>query len=289
MGRQIDLVRNLPRLDKLAFRRKGEQGIALIVVLWILALLSVVAVTLTLEARTDTRIARNTVEKAIAMAAADAGVQHAILGLKQTIRNSDYGARGSTYVWQFGGCTVHIFVRDEASKIDLNKAPEPLLAALFMSAGVNPGKAQALADAIADFRDADNFRRPAGAESADYRSAGLTAPKNAAFESVEELEQVFGMTASIYRRVAGDLSVHALTSILPLTSDPRLIDVVRRAGYEPSSLQASPRAAFSIKATARSANGGVFVRHAVVQLVIPTTGTQIAPLILSWEQAGSGA
>jgi general secretion pathway protein K len=278
----------LRRLDKLACRRKSEQGIALIVVLWILALLSIVAVTLTLEARTDTRIARNTVEKAIAMAAADAGVQHAILRLKQTIRNPGFDGGGSAYVWRFGGCTVHIFIRDEASKIDLNKAPEPLLTALFMSTGVDPGRAQSLADAIADFRDADNFRKPGGAEAADYRSAGLTAPKNAPFESVEELEQVLGMTASIYRRIAPDLSVHAITSILPTTADRRLVAIVRRAGFEPVSLQASPRAAFSIKATARSANGGIFVRHAIVQLVIPTTGAYISPLVLSWEQAGSG-
>jgi type II secretory pathway component PulK len=279
----------LSRLDKLANRRQGQQGIALIVVLWILALLSVVVVTLSLEARTDARIARNTVEKAIAMAAADAGIQRAILGLKQTIRNPNFDGRGFAYVWRFGECSVHIFVRDEASKIDLNKAPEPLLTALFMSTGVDGGRAQSLADAIADFRDADNFRRPGGAETADYRNAGLTPPKNAAFESVEELEQVLGMTASIYRRIAPDLSIHAITSILPLTSDRRLITVVRRAGFEPSSLQASPRAAFSINATARTANGGIFVRHAVVQLVLPTTGAEITPLILSWEQVGSGA
>jgi hypothetical protein len=42
---------------------------------------------------------------------------------------------------RFADCTVYISVRDEASKIDLNKAPEVLLAALFVSVGVDPAKA----------------------------------------------------------------------------------------------------------------------------------------------------
>src|SRR4029077_8905250 len=98
--------------------------------------------------------------------------------------------------------TVHISVQDEASKIDLNQAPEALLAVLFESVGIDPDKAQSLADAIADFRDADNLTRPRGAEEAEYRSAGLArGPKNAPFQMTEELQQVLGMTAEIYGRV----------------------------------------------------------------------------------------
>jgi hypothetical protein len=48
---------------------------------------------------------------------------------------------GTVYLLRFADCTVYISVRDEASKIDLNKAPEVLLAALFVSVGVDPAKA----------------------------------------------------------------------------------------------------------------------------------------------------
>jgi len=180
---------------------------------------------------------------------------------------------------------VYISVRDEASKIDLNKAPEALLAALFASVGVDPGNAQSLADAIADFRDPDNLRRVRGAEAADYRDAGLDwGPKNAPFQTVEELQQVLGMTAEIYRRVAPDVSVYSVTATLPATADERLTRILHEAGFDSQTATSSPREVFSIRAEAKSANGGVFVREAIVQ-----SNGQSGPWILSWRQGGPKA
>jgi type II secretory pathway component PulK len=60
-------------------RDRSEQGIALIAVIWALALLSIIAANLSVEASTSTRVARNLDESAVAQAAADAGIQRAIL------------------------------------------------------------------------------------------------------------------------------------------------------------------------------------------------------------------
>lgn len=121
-----------------------------------------------MESRSNARIARKMAEYAAARAAADAGVQRAILDLvvspgapKDTEK---FRADGTVYAWPFANSTVHITVQDERGKINLNAAPETLLAALFGSVGVDPGKAQSLADAVADFRDADDF--PAGLKRA---------------------------------------------------------------------------------------------------------------------------
>jgi len=84
------------------------------------------------------------------------------------------------------------------------------------------------------------------------------------------------MTADIYRRVARDLSVYSLTTTLPATADERLTKIVRDARFDPPPLAASPRIAFSVRAAARSANGGVFVREAIVQ-----SNVQSGPWILS--------
>ena len=106
-----------------------------------------------------------------------------------------------------------------------------------MSVGVDPAKAQSLADAIADFRDPDDLPRLHGAEEADYRDAGLAwGPTNAPFQTVEDLQQVLGMTADIYRRVAPDLSVYSLTATLPATTDERLTKIVRDARFDPPPL-----------------------------------------------------
>jgi general secretion pathway protein K len=51
---------------------RTEDGIALIAVLWLLTLLSIIAAALSLETRSDARIARNMADVAAARAAADA-------------------------------------------------------------------------------------------------------------------------------------------------------------------------------------------------------------------------
>ena len=268
-------------------RDGSEAGIALIAVLWTLILLSIIAAALSLETRSSTRIARNMAENATARAAADSGIQRAILDLETpTGAATDakkFRADGTVYAWRFANCTVHISVRDESSKIDLNKAPEPLFAALFTSIGVDPGPALSLAEAIADFRDADNLPRLSGAEQAAYRDAGLAwGPKNAPFQAIEELQQVLGMKNEIYAKVAPDLTVYSVTATVPTATDERLTKILRQAGFNSPSTAAPLGLAVSVRAEAKSANGAVFVREAVVQL----DPNQSSPWILSWRQGG---
>lgn len=227
----------------------GNEGIALVAVLWALTLLAIVAATLTLETRSSTRIARNMVDRAAAREAADAGVQRAILDLtaSPSAEAKMFRADGTVYNWRFADSAVRISIRDELRKANLNQAPEGRLASVFGSLGFDPEEAQSLADAIADFRDPDNLRHHRGAEADDYRAAGLPwGPKNAPFQTIEELKQVFGVTKEIYQRVAPELSVFSFTDVQ---------DFVGR-----------PRRTYSIRAEVKGPNGAMFAREAVVQL-----------------------
>ena len=69
--------------------------------------------------------------------------------------------------------------------------------------------------AIADWRDQDDQTQPGGAESAEYRSAGRVGPKNAPFESVEELQQVMGIDRDTAQRLAGLATISMISSINP--------------------------------------------------------------------------
>jgi general secretion pathway protein K len=228
-------------------RGQSEEGIALIAVLCTLTLLSLIAISFSLETRSSARVARNAADNAAARAAADAGIQRVILDLVSVPDAKKFRTDGTVYTWRFANSTVHMSVRDEASKVDLNKAPEAALAALFTSVGVDPGKALSLADAIADFRDPDNFSRPRGAEEADYRAAGLAwGPKNAPFQGIDELQQVLGMTPEIYQRVAPNLTIYSID--------------------DAQDLFGSPSRAYSIRAKAEGPNGATFVREAVLRL-----------------------
>jgi general secretion pathway protein K len=260
-------------------RPRGQQGIALIAVLWALTLLSIIAALLSLETRTGTRIAENMADAATARVAADAGIQRAILDL--AARDRTFRADGTVYVWRFANSNVRISIQDEGGKINLNLAPEELLRALFASVGVDPDTAKSLPDAIVDFRDEDDYKHLNGAEEADYRAAGLAwGPKNAPFGTVEELRQVLGMTAEIYELVAPNLTIYtSVPSINPVLANKRLTATLRKEAS--AYLTGYPGMAYSIRAEANSFNGGVLVREAVVRPV-PETGI---PRIVSWQVA----
>src|SRR5262245_46643626 len=86
-GRQSDpdaavkLLRGSPLFVHRQCGSGDQAGVALVVVLWMLALLSVLAVGFVGNARTNLLIARNQYEQAQARALAEAGMQLAILGV----------------------------------------------------------------------------------------------------------------------------------------------------------------------------------------------------------------
>ena len=71
-------------------------------------------------------------------------------------------------------------------------------------------RAARLVDAIGDWKDADDLRRPNGAEADDYKAAGSPyLPANAPFETVPELQRVLGMTPALYAKLAENLTVQS--------------------------------------------------------------------------------
>jgi general secretion pathway protein K len=274
------LVRQAGRAE--AMRLGSEEGVALVAVLWVLALLSVIAASLSLETRTDARIARNSIDRAAAQAAADAGIDRVILDLISPETEKKFRVDGTSYYWRFAGSDVRISVRDESDKVNINTAPAALLASWFASVGFDPNSAQSLADRIADFRDSDNLRHSHGAEENEYRAAGLRwGPKNSPFEAVEELQQVLGMTEGIYDRVAPQMTVYSVGApISPSAAGKQLAAVLRQAGG--TNLLVLPGRIYSIRSEAFRSHGSIFVREAVVERRSSTS-----PRVLSWQQGGA--
>ena len=123
--------------------------------------------------------------------------------------NETWQADGAPHFWNEGDAQVAANALDESGKIDLNTASDALLKGLFQTAGgLDPDAAQGIVDKIDDWKDADDLKRPNGAESPDYKAAGLSyAPANANFENVAELQRVLGMTPALYAAVADQLTV----------------------------------------------------------------------------------
>lgn len=254
-------------------RHPGERrrGIALLLVLWMLALLSVLALSFSGTARTQGRIARNLYENSKARWLADAGVR---LGMRRLWLNQagQEMAGGGTLFCRFGSGSLAITVQNVSGLIDLNAAPPETLASLFTAAGLERPDAHRLAAAVADFRDRDGRRRPDGAEADDYDAAGLPhGPKNDAFRAIEELEQVMGMPPELIERIRMSVTVHSGRPHADLRLAPPLVRLAYGASSEYSPAEGHPLSdggerTVRISATAVTAANARFSRDAVLAI-----------------------
>lgn len=288
----------------------GQRGIALVMVIWAMALLTVLASNFTATGRTETRLAANQVEAARAQAVADAGVYRAIQGLLEADPVLAWHAREAPYGFALGGAQARLQIIDEGGKIDLNVGSDELLRGLLLQAVTDEATVNELLDAIADFRDGDNLRRLHGAEDEDYLAADLPFDaKDAPFEAVEELLQVKGMTFDRYRKIAPYLTVFSGEFQVNMNTAPRpvlaAIPGIDEAGVEAllalrglseddqlDQLETAPPEIFdflvefgplvyTIRSEGRTPGGGVFLREAVVRL----TEDPVQPYtLIAWKQ-----
>jgi len=191
--------------------RTNQRGVALVLVMWVAVLLTVIAGSFIVERRTEMLVVSNSVSMARAEAIADAGVQRAVFEIYRNDNSPDAWKRdGTRYSMTFENTPVTVEIRDESAKIDINTAYEPLLRGLLVSSGLPDDEASRVLDAILDWRDPDDLKRPNGAEAPDYKAAGLAyKPANGPFQAIEELQLVLGMRPEIYRRVAPFITVYS--------------------------------------------------------------------------------
>ncbi len=123
----------------------------------------------------------------------------------------------------------------EESRINLNRADVPLLAAfLHGTGGLDSQAAEELAASIVDWRDPDDVPLPGGAETDHYqRLKPSYACPNAPFRCVHELLLVKGMHPETFQRLRPFITVFG-TGKINLNSAPRpvLLSVARAAGPE---------------------------------------------------------
>lgn len=201
----------------------SDSGVALVVVLWFLVLLSVIATHLSFSSRTEARISHNLFSAAQAGYAADAGVQWAIWRLSLPAQQQ-WLADGGVHEVALAEATVRVSLQDENGKLNINSVGAAELLPLFAAAGVDETTASMLTDRILDWRDKDDLKRLNGAENEDYIKAGLDYEiGDGLFRSLEQLQKVLGMEAWIYKRIEPALSTRSrFQGVNPLVA-PRLV------------------------------------------------------------------
>lgn len=210
-------------------------------------------------------------------------------------------ANGTVYRCSRDTDSIDVTLTDVAGLIDLNAGSLELLARVLAGIGVPQLHAQTLASAIVDFRDIDDDPLPGGAEAKEYRAAGRTyGPKNAPFESVEELDQVLGMTPDILARLRGLVTVYSRAPVLDIQlAPPALVTALSRALPDAKSpadatveslrtrladqflSTAGPRSRIhTVTVGVTTASGGCFRRCTVVEL---SDNLQIGFVLHEWK------
>ena len=197
---------------------KSENGIALFLVLWVLALLSVIAGEFCFAMRTEVNVTRNFKEQTEAYYIALAGLNVAVGELiknevkrkkpnKSAVRGEEDEEEGEPQ-WRmnvdippvpFGLGEFEVKIGNERGKININGAGKPLLTMMLKGLGLEEEQQSIIVDSIMDWRDKNDLHRMNGAEDSYYGS--LPEPyecKNGDLDSVEELLMVRGVTPEIF-------------------------------------------------------------------------------------------
>jgi general secretion pathway protein K len=191
-----------------AVKHGRQKGIALVIVLWILLLVTISTGAYTLMARMDQLEAHTVISSTRARMAAEAGINLAVLSLRDPDELTRMVPDGRPYEIQVQDVLVEIQVTDERGKVDLNAVDELTLLQLLLGHGLEGDDAVYLAAAVMDWADVDEIERANGAELPAYSSAGLdVGPGNRPFLMVEEVLQVLGMPWDLYKKIEPGLTV----------------------------------------------------------------------------------
>lgn len=189
-----------------------QRGVALVLVLWILLLVTISTGAYTLMARMDQLEAHTVLSGTRARMAAEAGMNLAVLALRDPDETTRIVPDGRPYFLDFQGILVEVQVTDERGKLDINATNEQTLWQMLTGHGLEQADAVLLAAAIMDWSDPDDIERAHGAELGSYEAAGLAVgPGNRSFIMIEELLQVLGMPWELFSRMAPGLTVFSKT------------------------------------------------------------------------------
>lgn len=172
---------------------------ALIVVMWLVAALTILVTSLVSTTRADLRGTQNVRQFVEHESLGDGAIRLAAAQmLVEPLQD-----RPLELVYHLEGQDFGVEILPASAFVNINQASEELLRdTLQFGGGLSPREAQVLAERIIDWRDADDAALPNGAERDAYEAANSPfRPRNGPFESVDDLIQVLGMTLDLHDRL----------------------------------------------------------------------------------------
>jgi general secretion pathway protein K len=273
-GRVAADAAGLPKI-----RRSGRnRGFALLIVLWSMVLLSLLFSRLVSAGRSEAEIAFNLRRAAQLQAQADGLLYNVIFGLLGG--PGGWTADDSLRRIRLAASVAVVSVVNLGGRINPNSASGALLDALLHRVGADATTADAISEAMVDWRS------PAGPgrfEAPQYAAAGLSySPPGSPFQSIGEIGLVIGMTPALLANLAPHLSLYNGDDPDPRFADPVVMQALRDAGMAtaPSGAARPPRDVV-INIVIRGADGAEASRSADVLLNTSATATGFE--ILTWK------
>jgi general secretion pathway protein K len=192
----------------------SEKGIALMMVLWVLVLLSIISLNYFSSNRWNTASTRNLKEETLSYYMAMSGYQEAVnyllsdkdIGIDFLDNEGNFWTDTNDNTQPVTGLRttedgeIDIKIIDENAKININSADALRLTNVFSWAGIPDDAITEINDSILDWKDADSEHHLSGAEDEYYE--GLEDPytaKNLVFDIPEELALVKGMQPEYFK------------------------------------------------------------------------------------------
>jgi general secretion pathway protein K len=195
-----------------------RRGAVLLTVLWAIALLSTLAMAAAVSFRGFAGMASVARDRVQGDALLTAGLEMAagaVSGLgKQPLTEREVAVDLSTG-------TVRARFSDEGGRIDVGKAPAPVLASLLRFAGAPEQQAEAVAQEIARFRR--NIGQPATTAANSPNNLAAKPETGQPFADVREIAQVPGMTAQWIVGMMPLTTVFGADTVNPLTAPADVI------------------------------------------------------------------
>ncbi len=216
-------------------------------ILWVIAILSVVVLEFSFGMRTEVNMTKNFKEEAYLYGLAEGGLQRAIAELiykhdariqqKRTAMKENIppdkeewmtDGRSNLLPLIEGKCEVRIMGED--GKININAVSETFLRKIVGNIGLEGEARDVIVASIMDWRDPDDFYRLNGAEDDYYRS--LPEPydcKNGNLDAIEELLLIRGVTRDLFygrkREEEGKVERIGLKDIFSIYASGEQIDI----------------------------------------------------------------
>jgi general secretion pathway protein K len=270
--------------------RRRQDGMALVLVLWLVVLLSVMAAGHSRNVHTDTTLASRQVQSAKARALAEAGINHVILEMLAADSDRELPVDGSLFIVRVGDDDVTMAIRDARGFVDLNAAYPDLLDAALGACGINETTRRDLVDTILDWRDKDDLSHLHGVEDDDYVASGVAwSSRDGAFEAIDELKYLPGMSQARYDCLAPFVTVYSGSGALNAEyAPPALVAAITGAELPADAQDTSGNNArgarngtFHVYASAAGSSGAI----AAIEAVVKIGRTSKSPYsILDWRE-----